>query len=179
MASPLGTPVHAVRSATAKIGASAEVLAFGAQHDGAHLRRAVVSLQHIGDFRHHVGIDEVVRPAPDLDRGHDAGLRDADMLVACHVPRPCSSADVRCMRPYAAVGTEEMAMARLDRDGVAIHYEVHGRGPAILLSHGYSATCRMWDGQIEALRDRFQVIVWDMRGHGRSDYPSDPAAYSE
>jgi pimeloyl-ACP methyl ester carboxylesterase len=72
-----------------------------------------------------------------------------------------------------------MAMARLDRDGVAIHYEVHGQGPAILLSHGYSATCRMWDGQIAALRDRFQVIVWDMRGHGQSDYPSDSAAYSE
>ena len=70
-------------------------------------------------------------------------------------------------------------MARLDRDGVAIHYEVHGQGPTILLSHGYSATCRMWDGQIEALRDRFQVIVWDMRGHGQSDYPPDPVAYSE
>jgi pimeloyl-ACP methyl ester carboxylesterase len=72
-----------------------------------------------------------------------------------------------------------MAMARLDREGIAIHYEVHGQGPAILLSHGYSATCRMWDGQIAALRDRYQVIVWDMRGHGESDYPSDPAAYSE
>ena len=70
-------------------------------------------------------------------------------------------------------------MAQLDRNGVAIHYEVHGRGPAVLLSHGYSATCRMWDGQIDALKDRFQVIVWDMRGHGRSDYPTDPAAYSE
>jgi pimeloyl-ACP methyl ester carboxylesterase len=72
-----------------------------------------------------------------------------------------------------------MVMARLDRDGVVIHYEVHGQGPAILLSHGYSATCRMWDGQIAALRDRYQVIAWDMRGHGQSDYPSDPATYSE
>jgi pimeloyl-ACP methyl ester carboxylesterase len=72
-----------------------------------------------------------------------------------------------------------MAVAKLDRDGVAIHYEVHGQGPAVLLSHGYSATCRMWDGQIAALRDRYQVIVWDMRGHGQSDYPHDPAAYSE
>jgi pimeloyl-ACP methyl ester carboxylesterase len=70
-------------------------------------------------------------------------------------------------------------MATLDRDGVAIHYEAHGNGPAILLSHGYSATCRMWDGQIAALQDRYQVIVWDMRGHGQSDYPDDPAAYSE
>ena len=70
-------------------------------------------------------------------------------------------------------------MARIDRDGVGIHYEAYGDGPAILLSHGYSATCRMWDAQIAALRDRYQVIVWDMRGHGQSDVPADPAAYSE
>jgi pimeloyl-ACP methyl ester carboxylesterase len=68
---------------------------------------------------------------------------------------------------------------RLERNGVAIHCEVHGAGPAILLSHGYSATCRMWDGQIAAFRDRFKIIVWDMRGHGESDDPADPAAYSE
>ncbi|HJQ55791.1 MAG TPA: alpha/beta fold hydrolase [Vineibacter sp.] len=70
-------------------------------------------------------------------------------------------------------------MPKLDRDGVRIHYEVHGEGPPVLLSHGYSATCRMWDGQIAALKDRYKVIVWDMRGHGESDYPSDPKAYSE
>ena len=70
-------------------------------------------------------------------------------------------------------------MPRLDRNGVAIHWELHGSGPALLLSHGYSATCRMWDGQIAALRDRYKVIVWDMRGHGQSDYPKAREAYSE
>jgi pimeloyl-ACP methyl ester carboxylesterase len=70
-------------------------------------------------------------------------------------------------------------MPMLDREGVRIYYEVHGAGPAVLLSHGYSSTCRMWDGQIAALQDRWKVIVWDMRGHGQSDYPADPAAYSE
>jgi pimeloyl-ACP methyl ester carboxylesterase len=70
-------------------------------------------------------------------------------------------------------------MPKLDRDGVNIHYEVHGEGPPVLLSHGYSATCRMWDGQIAALKDRYKVIVWDMRGHGESDYPGEPKAYSE
>ena len=70
-------------------------------------------------------------------------------------------------------------MPAIDRDGVNIHYEDHGKGPAILLSHGYSATCRMWDGQIEALKDRYRVIVWDMRGHGQSDYPADQSLYSE
>jgi len=70
-------------------------------------------------------------------------------------------------------------MPRLNRNGVEIHYEVHGSGPPLLLSHGYSATCRMWDGQIAALKDRYTVMVWDMRGHGQSDYPSDPAFYTE
>ena len=70
-------------------------------------------------------------------------------------------------------------MAKLDRNGVKIHYEVHGSGPTILLSHGYSSTARMWDGQIAALEDRYQVVVWDFRGHGESDYPTDPNLYSE
>src|SRR3979411_89993 len=70
-------------------------------------------------------------------------------------------------------------MSKLDRDGVKIHYEIHGSGPTLLLSHGYSSTARMWDGQVAALKDRYQVIVWDMRGHGESDYPTDAKLYSE
>jgi pimeloyl-ACP methyl ester carboxylesterase len=70
-------------------------------------------------------------------------------------------------------------MPKLDRDGVQIHYEVEGRGPALLLTHGFSATGEMWAGQLAALTPNFTVITWDMRGHGRSDYPADPAAYSE
>jgi pimeloyl-ACP methyl ester carboxylesterase/ketosteroid isomerase-like protein len=70
-------------------------------------------------------------------------------------------------------------MPTIDRNGVSIYYEAHGRGPALLLSHGYGATCRMWDGQVAALADRHRVILWDMRGHGLSGDPADPAAYSE
>jgi pimeloyl-ACP methyl ester carboxylesterase len=70
-------------------------------------------------------------------------------------------------------------MPTLNRAGVNLHYETHGEGPALLLSHGYSATCEMWNGQIEALSSHHKLIVWDMRGHGRSDYPEDPAEYSE
>jgi len=70
-------------------------------------------------------------------------------------------------------------MPTIDRDGVRIHYDVHGSGPALLLTHGFSATGRMWDGQIEPLSRKFTVITWDMRGHGDSDYPEDQSAYSE
>ena len=70
-------------------------------------------------------------------------------------------------------------MPKLDRDGVGIYYEVHGEGPVVLLSHGYSATSRMWLGQVGPLSNDHRLVIWDMRGHGRSDYPADPAAYSE
>ena len=70
-------------------------------------------------------------------------------------------------------------MPKLDRDGVQIHYEVQGQGPVVLLTHGFSATGEMWKGQVEALKDRFTVVTWDMRGHGRSDYPADQGAYTE
>ncbi|MCL6644182.1 MAG: alpha/beta fold hydrolase [Dehalococcoidia bacterium] len=70
-------------------------------------------------------------------------------------------------------------MPFVERDGVRIFYEAAGEGPPVLLSHGYSATSRMWRGQVEALAPRYRIITWDMRGHGQSDSPDDPALYSE
>ena len=70
-------------------------------------------------------------------------------------------------------------MPFLDRDGVKIWYEMHGSGPTLLLSHGYTASTQMWKPQLGAFAERLQLVTWDMRGHGRSDYPSDPALYSE
>src|SRR3977135_3334121 len=66
------------------------------------------------------------------------------------------------------------AMPKINRDGVHIYYEIHGSGPALLLTHGYSLTSAMWQGQIAALSKHHTLILWDMRGHGQSDYPADP-----
>jgi len=70
-------------------------------------------------------------------------------------------------------------MTTITRDGVKIYYEDHGSGPAILLTHGYSATSKMWAGQIGPFSKKYRVITWDMRGHGQSDSPSDLRLYSE
>src|SRR5437763_6392240 len=70
-------------------------------------------------------------------------------------------------------------MPKINRDGVNIYYEVHGSGTPLLLTHGYSSTSAMWQGQIAALSKHHKLILWDMRGHGQSDYPEDPKAYSE
>jgi pimeloyl-ACP methyl ester carboxylesterase len=73
----------------------------------------------------------------------------------------------------------QVVMPKIDRDGVAIHYEVHGNGEPLLLTHGFSSTSAMWQGQIDALAKDHRLVLWDMRGHGQSDYPDDPKAYSE
>ncbi|MCY4392201.1 MAG: alpha/beta fold hydrolase [Chloroflexi bacterium] len=70
-------------------------------------------------------------------------------------------------------------MATLNRNGVNLHYVDEGSGPAILLTHGFGASSRMWEGQVEAFRDRYRIIAWDMRGHGDTDSPEDPSKYSE
>ena len=70
-------------------------------------------------------------------------------------------------------------MPKINRNGVEIYYEVHGSGSPLLLTHGYSSTSAMWQGQIEALSKHHKLVLWDMRGHGQSDYPDDPAGYSE
>src|SRR5262249_60994402 len=65
-------------------------------------------------------------------------------------------------------------MARARLNGVEIDYEVSGSGAPVLLSHGYSATRGMWDGQHRAFPD-YQVISWSMRGHGQTQSTPDPA----
>ena len=73
-------------------------------------------------------------------------------------------------------------MAALDRDGVTIHFQVHGpptdRAP-VLLTHGYSSSTSMWDPNLDHLVAHRQVIVWDIRGHGQSGSPPNPELYSE
>jgi pimeloyl-ACP methyl ester carboxylesterase len=74
-----------------------------------------------------------------------------------------------------------VTVAQLDRDGVEIFYQVTGTPSAkspILLTHGYSATSEMWRPNLDALGETRQVIVWDMRGHGRSAAPDSPELYS-
>jgi pimeloyl-ACP methyl ester carboxylesterase len=51
-----------------------------------------------------------------------------------------------------------------------IYFEVHGDGsrPSLVFTHGAGLHCRMFDSQLEAFRDKYRIILWDMPGHGRS-----------
>jgi pimeloyl-ACP methyl ester carboxylesterase len=71
-------------------------------------------------------------------------------------------------------------MGFFERGSVKLYYEIHGAaGPFILLTHGFSSTSQAWRGQIDALSKDRRLVLWDMRGHGRSDYPDDPSEYGE
>ncbi len=70
-------------------------------------------------------------------------------------------------------------MPKINRNGIKINYETYGNGPALFLTHGFSATSKMWDDQIDYLSKYFTLIVWDMRGHGQTDYPDDENLYNE
>jgi len=58
-------------------------------------------------------------------------------------------------------------------DGVRLHYLTAGRGPTIILIHGYTQTSRMWRPLIPQLADKFTVIAPDLPGIGDSDIPAD------
>ena len=70
-------------------------------------------------------------------------------------------------------------MPHLARGDAKLYYEDDGEGPAILLTHGFVASTGMWDGQVAAFKDRYRLIRWDMRGHGRTECPDNQAAYGQ
>ncbi len=55
-----------------------------------------------------------------------------------------------------------------------IHHEETGTGEAVVLMHGGAVDLRMWDEQVPALAERYRVIRFDARGHGRSATPTAP-----
>lgn len=58
----------------------------------------------------------------------------------------------------------------LDRDGCPLHYWLAGDPgrPWLLLTHGAGLDHRLWRANIAALAAEHRVLVWDVRGHGRS-----------
>jgi pimeloyl-ACP methyl ester carboxylesterase len=56
--------------------------------------------------------------------------------------------------------------------GVKLHYLTAGRGPAVILLHGYAETSRMWRPLIPRLAGKFSVIAPDLPGIGLSEVPT-------
>ena len=70
-----------------------------------------------------------------------------------------------------------MPYARTD-DRVRIYYEEHGAGTPLVLAYGIGGNVKMWDVNVPGLARGHRLVLWEPRGHARSDSPEDPAKYS-
>ena len=61
-------------------------------------------------------------------------------------------------------------------NGIEMHYEIQGKegAPWLVLSHSLACSGRMWDPQLEAFKERYCILNYDMRGHGQSEAPKGP-----
>ncbi|SRR6266545_6118476 len=51
---------------------------------------------------------------------------------------------------------------------------MHGTGQPLVFIHGLGSSTRDWEAQVPAFSASFQVITFDLRGHGQSDKPAGP-----
>jgi len=58
-------------------------------------------------------------------------------------------------------------------DNITLHYLSAGKGPAVILLHGFAETLPMWRPIIPMLADKFTVIAPDLPGIGDSSLPAD------
>ena len=59
-------------------------------------------------------------------------------------------------------------------DGVRIYYEERGAGRPVVLAYGIGGNASMWEPNVGALAARHRLILWEPRGHARSESPEDP-----
>ena len=56
-----------------------------------------------------------------------------------------------------------------DSNGVKIFYKLEGDGPSLVLQHGLTGSHEGWikhTNYVDALKDKYQLILLDSRGHG-------------
>jgi len=64
-----------------------------------------------------------------------------------------------------------------DSNGVKIHYAMLGKGPLVVMIHGFPDYWYTWRHQMEVLAEDHQVVAIDMRGYNKSDKPKGKEQY--
>src|SRR6266540_4022088 len=65
--------------------------------------------------------------------------------------------------------------------GVSLHHRFDGggRAPTLVLSNSLATTLELWDDNVAALVQRYRILRYDHRGHGRSPVPAGPYTVEE
>lgn len=65
-------------------------------------------------------------------------------------------------------------MEKIQVNGIELAYERRGKGPALVLLHGYPLDHHLWDDIAPLLESTFDLIIPDLRGFGSSSTIADP-----
>src|SRR5947209_18024176 len=92
----------------------------------------------------------------------------------------------RCWLPptlLAALGVPAPAQSLgeegyVDSGGVKIHYVTLGKGPLVVLIHGFPDYWYSWRDQMPELAKHFRVVAIDQRGYNKSDQPKGVENYT-
>ncbi len=71
----------------------------------------------------------------------------------------------------ASLDLESVQHGEADSSGVKIHYAHMGKGPVLVMVHGFPDYWYSWRDQMPALAKKFHVVAIDQRGYNRSDQP--------
>src|ERR1700688_4148502 len=93
-------------------------------------------------------------------------MRRSFLLLALACVAPAADIDTRVEHGYA------------DSNGVKIHYASLGKGPLIVMVHGFPDFWYTWRDQMEALAPSYRVAALDLRGYNLSDKPKGVENYA-
>lgn len=65
-------------------------------------------------------------------------------------------------------------MPKIQSNHTNLYYKVHGEGYPLVFIHGLGSSTRDWESQVHEFSKAYQVITFDLRGHGQSDKPEGP-----
>jgi (E)-2-((N-methylformamido)methylene)succinate hydrolase len=60
-------------------------------------------------------------------------------------------------------------MPEITLNGAKFYYQVSGSGFPVIFTHGLGADHTMWFNQLPVFKESYRTILWDVRGHGRSE----------
>jgi pimeloyl-ACP methyl ester carboxylesterase len=69
-------------------------------------------------------------------------------------------------------------MPTIHANGIDIYFETQGNGPWIVLNHGWRGPSADWQPNALSLREQGRLLLYDVRGHGKTTAPEDIESYS-
>lgn len=65
-------------------------------------------------------------------------------------------------------------MPTIKANNINMYYEIHGQGQPLVFVSGFSGDHTAWTDVINNYTDKYQVIIFDNRGIGKTDCPKEP-----